>query len=266
LEYDEGSGRFLLGSLTEGTIHKVADDGTLEPFIEDAEFLMTAGIEIDHVNNRLLVAHFDRSERQRMLGSYDLGTGQRIFMVDLSDLLPVGSIVADDVAVDTHGIAYVTDTNAPVIYRVDMEGKASVLIKDWALSSINGIVFHPDGYLILGASPNRLLKIPLEEPEVIRIELPDDVKFGITDGIILHPDGSLTMVTFPGSIIYRLSSDDNWTSANRVAVSTGHDLGWGTTVALRGGSVYVIYSHLNDFMGNIDQDTFQIVRVEFEED
>ena len=115
-------------------------------------------------------------------------------------------------------------------------------------------------------------KIPLEEPEVIQIELPDDVEltdmimFEVTDGIILHPDGSLIMVTFPGSIIYRLSSEDNWTSASRVATSVGHSPGWGTTVALRGKSVYVIYSYLNYWMEDLDQDTFEIVRVEFEED
>jgi sugar lactone lactonase YvrE len=268
LEYDEGSERFLLGSLTEGTIHQVADDGRLGPFIEDDEFLMTAGIEIDHVNNRLLVAHFSRYERQGMLGSYDLETGQRIFMVDLSDLHPNAKIVANDVAVDTNGIAYVTDTDAPVIYRVDMEGKASVFIEDESFVSLNGIVAHPDGYLILGASPNLLLKIPLQEPEVIQVELADDIEFEITDGMILDPDGSLIMVTFPNSVIYRLRSDDNWASASRVAVDKPlqHYLGWGTTIAVRGESVYVIYSHLNRWMQGSDQDTFEIVRVEFEED
>ena len=266
LEYDEVNERFLLSSMTEGTIHQVADDGTLEPFIEDDEFLMTCGIEIDHINNRLLVAHFDRSEQQGMLGSYDLETGLRIFMVDLSDLHPNTKIVANDVAVDTNGIAYVTDTDAPVIYRVDMEGKASVFIEDKILKNINGIVAHPDGYLILGASPGLLLKIPLEEPRVTQIKLAGRINFQITDGIILHPDGSLIMVTFPSSRIDRLESDDNWASASRVAVSRGHGPGWGTTIALRDTGVYVIYSHLNKFMNGLDQDTFEIVQVEFKDD
>ena len=190
-------------------------------------------------------------------------------MADLSDLYPnpYPYIVANDVAVDTNGIAYVTDWRAPVIYRVDMEGKASVLIEDESFVYLNGVVAHPDGYLILGAYSNRLLKIPLQEPQVIEIELADDIPwFETTDGMILHPDGSLIMVTFPGSIIYRLSSEDNWTSASRVATSVGHSPGWGTTVALRGKSVYVIYSYLNYWMEDLDQDTFEIVRVEFEED
>jgi len=267
LEYDRGGERFLLGSMTEGTIYQVADDGTLEPFIEDDELQMAIGIEIDHINNRLLVANTSHSEQHGMLGAYDLETRQRIFMANLSDLYPGNIHVANDVAVDADGIAYVTDTRAPVIYRVDMEGKVSILIEDKVFGFINGIVAHPDGYLILGAFPNQLLKIPLREPEVMQIELADDIEYTITDGIILHPDGSLIMVTFPDSIIYRLLSDDDWASASRVAVSKGHDLGWGTTVALRGNSVYVIYSHLNYWMEELgDQDTFEIVRAEFEED
>jgi hypothetical protein len=259
--------RFLLGSISEGTIYQVADDGTLEPFIEDDELQRTSGIEIDHINNRLLAANTSDSEEHGMLGAYDLQTGQRIFMANLSDLYPGDRHLANDVAVDTNGIAYVTDTLAPVIYRVDLEGKVSILIEDKILGFINGIVAHPDGYLILGAFPNQLLKIPLKEPEVIQIKLADDIEYTITDGIILHPDGSLIMVTFPDSVIYRLGSDDDWASASRIAVSKGHDLGWGTTVALRGSSVYVIYSHLNYWMEELgEQDTFEIVRVGFEED
>jgi hypothetical protein len=267
VEYDQERGHFLVGSMTEGTVFRVADDGTLEPFIEDDELLMSIGIEIDHINDRLLVANTSPSEEAGMLGAYDLETGQRIFMADLSDLHPSTIIVANDVAVDTNGIAYVTDYRAPVIYRVDMEGKASVFIEDESFIYLNGIVAHPDGYLILGAYSDRLFKIPLQEPEVIEIELADDIPwFEITDGMILHPDGSLIMVTFPGSLICRLNSDDNWTSASRVATSAGHDLGWGTTIALRDESVYVIHSHLNKWYDNLDQNSFKIVRVEFKED
>jgi sugar lactone lactonase YvrE len=267
IEYDDGGDRFLLGSVTEGTIHAVFDNGTLNPFIEDEELLSTGGIEIDHINNRLLVAISSHSWDQGMLGAYDLETGERIFIADLTNLYPSDSHLVNDVAVDANGIAYVTDTFAPVIYRVDMDGKASIFIVDSALKFINGILVHPDGYLILGAYQNQLFKIPLEDPEVLPIELTDDIEFDITDGIILHPDGSLIMVTFPRSKIYRLSSDDDWNSANLVAVSTEHDAGYGTTVALRGRDVYVIHSHLNIFQENLgDKDSYKIVRVNFEED
>lgn len=263
IEYDAGRKRFLLGSMTQGVIYEVADDGTLSPFIDDKAVFMAVGIEIDPINNRLLVAKTSRSEDMGMLGAYDLETGQRIFLTNLTDLYPNDQHLANDVAVDVNGIAYVTDSYAPVMYRVDMQGNPSIFIEDETLKNINGIVAHPDGYLILGANPNLLLKIPLDEPELIQVELPGNVEYGITDGMILHPDGSLIMVTFPDSNIYRLSSDDDWATANRVATSSGHNLGWATTVALRDDGVYTIYSHLDRWMANQPQDTFEIVRVGF---
>jgi hypothetical protein len=265
IEYDKEGQRFLISSVTQGTIYEVADDGILRPFIEDDELQLTTGIEIDHINNRLLVANSSHSEKEGMLGAYDLETGQRIFMVSLSDLHPSRKHVANDVAVDAKGIAYVTDFYDPVIYRVDMEGKVSIFAEDKIFIYLNGIVAHPDGYLILGSRPNLLLKIPLNEPEVIQVELAADIPwFEITDGIILHPDGGLVAVTFPDSFIYWLDSDDDWASASLVSESPGHHHGWGTTIALRGKSVYVIYSHLDRFFSGLDQDTFEIVRVEFE--
>ena len=277
IEYDEAGQRFLLSSATEGTIHEVADDGSVQPFIEDEDLTSSAGIEIDHINNRLLVAIGDPrpffvsqdpdASKQAWLGSYDLETGARIFLADLSEAYPNSrGNLANDVAVDAAGNAYVTDTVSPVIYRVDMEGEVSVFLEDQAFSSINGIVAHPEGYLLLGAADGLLLKVPLDQPEVIPVELPRNVKFEVTDGMILQPDGSLVMVTFPMSIIYRLTSDDQWASATRLGVSKGHQVGWGTTVALRGDSVYVIYSYLNYWMDSLgDRDTFKIVRVDFKD-
>jgi sugar lactone lactonase YvrE len=274
IEYDETGKRFLLSSATEGTIYEVTDDGTTRAFIEDDDLISTVGIEIDHINNRLLVVNADCEPAWPMpegcaqstwLGSYDLATGERIFLAELSETYPKGTLHSgNDVAVDTNGNAYVTDILAAVIYGVDMEGNVSLFMENEAFAWINGIVAHPDGYLILGSSPGLLLKIPLDEPEVIPIELEDDIRFDITDGMFLLHDGSLVMVTFPSSFIYQLSSDDDWTSATRVATSVGHSGGWATGVALRGESVYTIYSHLNYLQEGLgDQDTFEIVHVEF---
>ena len=267
IEFDEAGERFLISSMESGTIHQFDDEGTLTTFVEDNDLHSTAGLEIDRNNNRLLVANtnFDNFG-QAWLGAYDLETGQRLFMSNLSDVFPADMHLANDVAVDSEGNAYVTDTFAPAIYRVDMDGGVSVFLQDDALAFTNGIVAHPDGYLLLGAFQNQLLKISLDEPTVMPVALADSIQFDVIDGMVLHPDGSLIVVTFPGSIIYRLTSDDDWTSANLIGLSTDHEAGWGTTVALRGESVYVVHSHLNDWEENLDQDSFEIVRVFFQGD
>src|SRR5215213_1773212 len=88
IEYDAAHERFLLGSLSEGTIFEVTDDGTITPFIEDEDLVSSVGIEVD--GDRLLVTNSDRNvfksataEGKASLYAYDLETGERLFAVDL---------------------------------------------------------------------------------------------------------------------------------------------------------------------------------------
>ncbi|RPI62667.1 MAG: hypothetical protein EHM50_03555, partial [Lysobacterales bacterium] len=57
IEYDEDNGRFLTGSLSEGTIFVIERDGRVVPFIRDAELVSTVGIEADEDRDRLLVTN-----------------------------------------------------------------------------------------------------------------------------------------------------------------------------------------------------------------
>jgi len=263
IEYDREREHFLLSSATEGTVFQVLDDGTIEPLIIDPDLEMSLGIEIDYNNQRLLVTN-NHSDDSAYLGAYDLETGQRIFMANLSDLFPESGHLANDVAVDVNGIAYVTDTVTPVIYSVDLDGTASIFLEDPVFDSLNGIVAHADGYLLLGSCCGKLLKIPTDDPTVIQVDIPGGyLGYEITDGMILHPDGSLIMLTFPDNKIGRLMSEDNWTSATHVSMSSGHSRGYGTTLALRGEDVYVIHSYLYRRGEDRVQRTFEITLVEF---
>ena len=61
IEYDQANGRFLTGSLAEGTIFEIERDGSVVPFIRDAELVSSVGIEADEPRDRLLVANSDRA-------------------------------------------------------------------------------------------------------------------------------------------------------------------------------------------------------------
>jgi hypothetical protein len=166
--------RFLLSSMAEGTVYEISYDGTTTLFVEDQELTASLGLEIDTANNRLLVvnADFEHSENA-YLGIYDFTTGERLRMVDLGALAPDHPHVPNDVALDSDGIAYVTDSLAPVIYQVDMDGNASILLEDERLLiegfGGNGIVYHPDHYLLVGISGVELYKIPLDTPQDLTI-------------------------------------------------------------------------------------------------
>lgn len=262
IEYDGERNQFLVGSLTEGTIFTVSDEGTFVPLIEDEALIASVGLEIDARRQRLLVAVSDaaifreNTQGRALLGSYDLADGKPHFMVDLGELVPEYPHFANDVAVDDAGNAYVTDSYAPVIYKVDSNGSASVLLEDERLLidgfGGNGIVYHPTGSLIVGISGVELYNIPLAHPEALfAIETSESVS---ADGMIWHPDGSLVVVS--GDQIVKLVSEDEWITAVVVQRSRRHQA---TTVALRGEEVYAVYPR----MAEPDTETCEIVRVRF---
>ena len=155
VEYDPKNKRFLVGSLTQGTVFVVGKDGSLTPFVQDPELKGSAGIEVDEERNRLLVTATDRgafsgqSAGQAKLGIFDLTTGKRIAMIDLAAVGPKDAKAhfANDVTVGSDGSAYVTDTLARVVYKVDPKNKATVFLPNTfgaiAQHQFNGIVAHP---------------------------------------------------------------------------------------------------------------------------
>ncbi len=252
IDWDEAQSRFLITSLTDGAIRSVDDAGSVEIFAQNEDIAASVGLEVDEAHNRLLVAVADSSAfsggaGRAALAAYDLVTGERLFLTELGDVFPYDRHFANDVAVDDAGNAYVTDSLAPVIYRVDMEGHAEIFLEDQRFLSegigLNGIDYHPDGFLLV-ANSSELLKVPLADPEAFSaVATGDPVHF---DGIFLHEgawlvgvnniDGQQTLVA--------MSSPDNWASA----VTEGRVLSMGdaTTITQRGDTSYYINAYLDD--------------------
>jgi sugar lactone lactonase YvrE len=277
VEYDAEGGRFLVGSMSEGTIFAVNDDGALMPFIEDEDLKSTTGIHIDIERNRLLVVNQRFAPSQSgYLGIYDLTTGDHIAMVDLTELLPGAYTSVNDVTVDADGNVYVTDSATGAIYLVDLDGNASLFSQDEQLAheiaGANGIEYHPDGYLLVSTGFNwSIIKVPLDDPETMTLVEMDESFFA--DGLILHPDGTLIAVGWDffeldpnwyTSLMeavyttYQLQSDDDWQSATIIGRVEHARLG--TTAAIRDGAVYTV---LSDVMLS-DIETFEIIRIDFE--
>ena len=277
IEWDEEGERFLLGSLSQGTIHQVSDDmGTTSPLIASDAFVSTVGIELDKANRRLLIANSDRQvfsdpevTGMAELHAYDLERGEALFTTDLTalDAQEGTRYFANDVTVDDEGNAYVTNSFAPVIYQVDLEGNPSVFIEDERLIGgfvgLNGIDFHPDGYLLAAVSgTGSIYKIPVDDPESMTVvELSESL--GI-DGMYLHPNGTLVAIAQTGSgddlvqEAVAVQSDDDWETAAVVdRVATG---GAATTITVRDGVPYYINAYLN----NPDAESYEIVRVDFD--
>jgi sugar lactone lactonase YvrE len=254
IEYDNTNRRFLVGSRAEGSIFEVANDGSLTTVVTDPDLVSSVGIEVDEERGRLLVANSDSAvfqgatPGQAMLGIYDLRSGDRLAMVDLTEALDElpddAAFFANDVAVGDDGTAYVTDTRMNVVYRVGDDGTASVLYRfdEGDGPGLNGIVFHPDGYLLV-VGGGRLFKIPVDDAESISEVMLDEALAG-ADGMVLTEDGRLVVVSNSLSSVGALTSDDDWATAQ--AVGTARFEGQATTAAIVGDDIYVVKPHFND--------------------
>lgn len=273
VEWDAERGHFLVSSVTRGTVTAVEDDGSHRALVRDTALAGSIGIHADADRGRLLVASGDPAVFQdtsvrgvARLGIYDLATGERRRVVDLARLAPEGRHFANDVTVGPDGAAYVTDSFTPAIYRVASDGSASVFLRDDRLASgsfaLNGIDFHPGGYLLVAAPwAGRLFRVPLDAPDrFAEVSLPEPVA---ADGLVLRPDGTLVAVADrsgegSGSEVVLLRSDDDWRSARVVGRAPSASA---TTATLRSGAIYVVDPHFAGMGGDEPVPAFEVFRV-----
>jgi sugar lactone lactonase YvrE len=270
IEWDAAGDRWLVSSVTRGTVTEVHDDGSHSVFIDDPDIVSSIGIHIDHANGRLLVANSDLASFQgapghAKLGAYDLETGERIFMTDLGGLTPGDGQFANDIATGPDGTAYVTNYMTDAIYRVTPSGEATVLVAGEPLApgGINGIEYHPDGYLIAAQTEARgLIRVGLDG-SVTQIAVPEPIA---VDGLVFLADGRLAAVANTGegdtaqTEALLLASTDGWETATIVARwEAASDA---TTAAVRDGSVYVVDARFALMGGEAPH--FDITRARFE--
>ena len=264
VEYDMDNGRLLTGSLSEGSVFQLHEDGRVTQLVTDPDLVSSVGIEADELRDRLLVANSDRSvfqggtRGQAMLGVYNLTTGERIAMVDLAatveDAGDDAAFFANDVAVADDGTAYVTDTRMNLVYRVDTDYQASVFHRfDDDGAGPNGIVEHPAGYLLV-ARGDALWKVPLADPaSATAVMLPEDIPG--QDGMVWSA-GRLAIVSNSDNRVVALTSGDEWMTADLAGVAAYEPQG--TTAAVVGDDVYVVHPHF------ADDDPPSVTRVEFQ--
>ncbi len=254
VEYDQTNGRFLTGSLSEGSVFEIDNDGTLTAVVVDPELVSSVGIEVDEPRDRLLVANSDRavfdgsSQGQAKLGVFNLTTGERIAMVDLvptlGDLPDDAAFFANDLTVSDDGTIYVTDTRMNVVYQVDGAYEASLLHRFEPTEglALNGIVHHRDGYLLVIGSGN-IYRMPVDDPAATKqVAMAAPVEGA--DGLVWASDGRLAVVSNSGAGVVALTSSDGWVSAEVDGVASYE--GQSTTGAAVGDDIYVVHPHFGD--------------------
>ena len=249
VEYDQRNRRFLTGSLSEGSIFEIQNDGRLVTVVSDPDLVSSVGIEVDELRHRLLVANSDRAvfdggvTGHAKLGVYDLTSGDRIATVDLGAVVTdVGDDTAhfaNDVAVADDGTAYVTDTQLNALYQVDTSYEASVLYRfEDGGPGPNGLVYHPSVFLLV-ARGDTLWKVPVDEPaRATEVVLPETVPG--QDGLVWS-GRRLVIVSNSANKAVALTSTDEWATAELAGVAPYETQA--TTGAVVDDDVYVVHAH-----------------------
>lgn len=272
IEWDVKRQRFLVSSAANGSITAVDDDGTLTTVDSGYGLTSTLGTIIDERRDRLLVtvadfAAVDDPSRpgEAKLAIYDLTSGRRTHLVDLGGLRPGERHLANDVTVDPAGNAYVTDSFAPVIYKVTPDGRPSVAATDPRLGSanglgLNGIEYDPRGYLLAAvAGTEKLFRVPLDKPtKLTEVRLSQPISI---DGITRQSDGNIVVAApFTPAVIW-LSSHDDWQSAQVVGTRPVAATDSTTNTAIRDGTVYAVNAHFAQMHAPLPVRAFEIFRV-----
>lgn len=279
IDWDAERGVFVTGSLTEGGVFTVADDGTVTPLGEGHEGLASTGVHVDAERNRVLVTMPDFAATQdpespgsAALAAYDLETGEELFFTDLTELDP-GRDFANDVTVDAEGNAYFTTSFSGVIYRVDPDGTGEIFLSADGFAvegfGLNGIDYHAEGnYLLVAvAGTGSIYKVPVNDPQSYsQVQMDSTVAI---DGMALGDDGNLYAVASVDGAEARevvvLSSEDDWASASIVARQETQANLSPTTLALRDGAAYVVHAKFADIGSDPPVESFEIQRFVFDE-
>lgn len=281
IDYDTKNQRFVFGSAYKGAIYSMNTKGEVSLFATSNTLVSVTGVYTDETRNRLIVANADlgiseKSASSSSIGSiakvivYNLTTGALLKEIDLKPLTPTAGAFVNDIAVDGNGNIYITDSLSPVIYKVDIDYNASIFTTNNLFEpapndfGLNGIVFHPDGYLLVARTDNsKLFKVPVANPASVTEVA--GITFNFPDGLELDKNNNLVIVENGLGLgkVYTFSSTDNWVNAVKVNETTIGKEEFPTTAALASNNaIYVINSKLGKLLsGDITQSLFTIQKI-----
>ncbi|MFV2058953.1 MAG: hypothetical protein ACC707_21040 [Thiohalomonadales bacterium] len=291
ISYDVHNKLFYVSSVARGEIWRVNQAGESELFIKNDLFPSTIGLQVDAKRNRLIVGIADPgvggNSTAKTVGKlagvaiYDLTSKEKLAYYNLAPLGSHSRHFANDIAIDEKGNIYVTDSFSPVIYKIDEYGRAGIFVSypKWDVAEgkfgLNGIVYHPDGMLIVSHyDSGKLYKIDVKNPTNIKEIVPNEFsqKWKITglDGLLLRNDKTLIAVNVDpsgrenGNAVYRLLSNDGWGSFEISGVMPTSNT-YPTTLTIADDSLFVLHSNLLElFTGNkVPVKTFEIEKVSF---
>ncbi len=258
IAYSKKQDVFFVSSLHYGKIGKVNRKGVYTEFITDAALISSIGIHANEKANLLYVCvsdpgvsvKTDKSNQMKLakLIAYDLTSGKQKFAADLGALNKDAGNFANDVDFDNLGNCYVTNSASPIIYKITKTGKASIFAtsENWKKDgfNLNGIVVHPNGYLIVAQSnTGDLYKVSIKNPTQIT-KINSEIMLG-ADGIFLNGKNDLMVISNSSQQVFKLNSTDDFTSTKTIKTAPT-EMTFPTTGIVVNKKYYVLNAKLNE--------------------
>jgi sugar lactone lactonase YvrE len=274
--FDPVEGAFYVGSLADGSVHRIDRTTGRESvvFTETAPGTWwTLGMHVDATRRRLFVCAMDdqretTTEDPPYLGyvwEIDLTTGERAASYDLSDAHPRATCT--DVTATSDGALYVADREHPNVYRI-VDGVVELFVTAPLLGSsaigLNAITPTPDGSALLAIVylPSLLARIDLSTREVSQVAITGGFRDALpalsgADGMAFDADGRLR-VAFTSQLTTLEGVTAAWQSARASSVDVPSGM---TDVVIARDAIYLLNGQAVRFALGDAPDPFALARL-----
>ena len=250
IAYEQGTGLVFVSSTTDGTVFRGDDsDETLQPFLPPGGDGRTTaiGLEVDG-EGHLFVAGGGTG----LVFVYNAYTGELIAR------LPAGSAPTfiNDIAVDKDGIAYITDSMSPVIYRAVPNGAGGYTLERWlelagtpivyvAGFNLNGIeVSSNSRYLFtIQSNTGKIFRIEIATKEIVEVSVPGAVLTS-GDGVWMRGN-TFYVLRNQQELINEIRLQPNQASGTLVGVTTDASFMFPTSLVGARGRLLVVNSQFD---------------------
>lgn len=197
IAWDESRQKFLIGTITEGSVVAVGKDGEVTELLKaNAENGLWAifDVMVDQARNRLWLS----SAATPVFSGFDpIDNGRAaLFEFNLETLefirrypVPVDgrSHILGSMAINPEGDIYIVDRNIPILYKKPAdEQKLVAVLASREMVSMRGIAMQADGRLLYVADRELgILVIDTEGERAGKLQVPDTLNIGGIDGLYL---------------------------------------------------------------------------------
>jgi len=250
IAYEQRTQRVFVSSTTNGTVFAGhSSDDALTTFLAPGGDGRTTAIGLDVDDDGHL---FVAGGGTGFVFVYDASSGA------LLAKLSGGSspTFINDIAVDTDGIAYITDSMSPVIYRVVPDGTGGYTLERWLELAgtpiqyrmgfnLNGIVASSNGKFLYTVQSNTglLFRIDIETKEIVQLDV-GGALFMAGDGLWLH-DNSLYVLQNSLELITKIRLNPNQATGTVVSQTTDPSFMFPTSLVIARGRMLVVNSQFD---------------------